>query len=299
MPSYKANFNYFDKINTPDKAYWLGFIWADGYIAKRVRTQPSGHVRIEYNLKLALQESDASHIQKFLDCIESNYPVHFYKSKGFNREPYVEARTFITNLHLGYLLYEKYGIIPRRFNISLVLEILPKEYEKYFILGVFDADGSFTTYQGDYGKKMTAIFGGSEMLLRFIERHFIKQGIIEPIERKVAQRHQGKDGTWRTLNFSGVPQVSRILNYLYKDSPIYLERKYNKYLTINNLREKPIVLEGELSPVAKRVVCDGIEYISIKQCAEFYGVYPGNMRQWLRGERKMPQKFVSLGLSYL
>lgn len=29
MPSYKANFNYFDKIDTPDKAYWLGFIWAD------------------------------------------------------------------------------------------------------------------------------------------------------------------------------------------------------------------------------------------------------------------------------
>ena len=54
MPSYKANFNYFDKIDTPDKAYWLGFIWADGYIAKRERKQPNGCVRIEYNLKLAL-----------------------------------------------------------------------------------------------------------------------------------------------------------------------------------------------------------------------------------------------------
>ena len=52
MPSYKANFNYFDKIDTPDKAYWLGFIWADGYIAKRERKQPNGCVRIEYNLKL-------------------------------------------------------------------------------------------------------------------------------------------------------------------------------------------------------------------------------------------------------
>ena len=72
MPSYKANFNYFDKIDTPDKAYWLGFIWADGYIAKRERKQPNGCVRIEYNLKLELQESDASHVQKFLDCIESN-----------------------------------------------------------------------------------------------------------------------------------------------------------------------------------------------------------------------------------
>ena len=55
MPNYKANFNYFDKIDSPDKAYWLGFIWADGYIAKRTRTQ-NGHTRIEYNLKLAIKE---------------------------------------------------------------------------------------------------------------------------------------------------------------------------------------------------------------------------------------------------
>ena len=34
---YTADFHYFDNIDTPEKAYWLGFIWADGYIAKRNR----------------------------------------------------------------------------------------------------------------------------------------------------------------------------------------------------------------------------------------------------------------------
>ena len=237
MPSYKANFNYFDKIDAPDKAYWLGFIWADGYIAKRVRPQSSGHERIEYNLKLALQDNDASHIQKFLDCIESNYPVHFYKSKGFNKEPRLEARAFITNLHMCSLLYENYGLIPRRSDVSLVLKQLPKEYKRFFILGVFDADGSFTTYHGDYGDKMNVIFGGSESLLRFIEKHLEDNNVTEKAntisgQRRLSQRHKDKDGTWRCLNYSGKRQCMKIINYLYKDSPIYLDRKYQKYLDI-------------------------------------------------------------------
>lgn len=237
MPSYKANFNYFDKIDTPDKAYWLGFIWADGYIAKRERKQPNGCVRIEYNLKLELQESDASHVQKFLDCIESNYPVHFYQSNGFNKEPRLEARAFVTNLHLCSLLYEEYGIVPRRHDISLVIKAIPKEYEKYFILGVFDADGSFVAYQGAYGQKMNITFGGSESLLHFIESHLTTNEIILKADtgsgqRKLHQRHEGKDGTWRTLNFAGKQQCMKIINYLYKDSPIYLDRKYQKYLDL-------------------------------------------------------------------
>lgn len=234
MP-YKANFNYFDKIDTPDKAYWLGFIWSDGYIAKRIRPVSNDRVRIEYNLKLAIKDIDAGHIQKFLDCLESDYVVHFYKTKGFDRinETY-EARAFITNVHMCSLLYEEYGIVPRRHDISNILDILPKELERYFILGCFDADGSFTTYQGAYGEKMNVIFGGSVELLDFIQNHLVENGVVlqaktESGKRKYAIRHEGKDGTWRTLSFAGKQQGMKIVNYLYKDSPIYLDRKYQKY----------------------------------------------------------------------
>ena len=32
---YKRNENYFSYIDTPEKAYWLGFIYADGFITKK------------------------------------------------------------------------------------------------------------------------------------------------------------------------------------------------------------------------------------------------------------------------
>ena len=233
---YTANFNYFDSINTPEKAYWLGFIWADGYIAKRERVDKKGRTRTEYNLKISLKDTDSGHLQKFIDCIEGNYPILFYKNKGFG-QTMTECRVFITNKHLGEVLYENYGIIPGRFNASKVLKVLPKELEKYFILGLFDGDGSFSAYSGSYGKKLNVGFGGSEQLLTFIEQHLTRKNVIKPClndskSRKISQRHKNADGSWRQLKFAGKVQGMNILNYLYKNSPIYLDRKYQKYLDL-------------------------------------------------------------------
>lgn len=212
----------------------MGFIWADGYIAKRERTQENGNTRLEYNLKLAIKDSDSEHIQKFLNDLDSNYPVHIYKSTGFDKNDNAyEARAFITNREMCSFLYEELGIVPRRHDASKLIAHIPSDLHRYFILGLFDADGSLCSYQGDYGKKLNVSFGGSISLLRFIENHLIENQIVDKYRngRQMGQRHEGRDGTWLALNFSGVPQCMKILNYLY-DSPIYLDRKYQKYLAI-------------------------------------------------------------------
>lgn len=192
-------------------------------------------MRLEYNLKLALKDIDYNHVQKFLDDIKSNYPVHIYNTSGFNTSCETkEARAFVTNAHMCKFLYEDLGLIPRRYDASKMIDHIPKEFHKYFILGLFDADGSFSAYQNDeYGKKLNVAFGGSESLLRFIEQHLIENNIVEPYKngRQLDQRHKDKDGTWLSLKFAGKIQGMKILNYLY-DSPIYLYRKYIKYLQI-------------------------------------------------------------------
>lgn len=50
---------------------------------------------------------------------------------------------------------------------------------------------------------------------------------------------------------------------------------------------------------AKPVICDGIEYNSIQDCADYYNIPFGVMCAWLRGEKSMPYKFVLMNLAYV
>lgn len=49
---------------------------------------------------------------------------------------------------------------------------------------------------------------------------------------------------------------------------------------------------------ARKVICDNIVFGCIKECAIFYEVNPKTMQNWMCGHRKMPEKFVKLGLRY-
>lgn len=48
---------------------------------------------------------------------------------------------------------------------------------------------------------------------------------------------------------------------------------------------------------SKKVICDGIIYNSIKECANSYNIKPNTMQQWLYKRNKMPENFKKLGLN--
>lgn len=54
---YHYNKEYFKQIDTPEKAYWLGFIAADGNVRKDLLK-----LRIELNIR------DYHHLEKFREC---------------------------------------------------------------------------------------------------------------------------------------------------------------------------------------------------------------------------------------
>ena len=232
---YTFNSHYFDVIDTDEKAYWLGFLWSDGYVCKRNRNGNDA-----YELNVRLMESDSSHLEKLKKCLDSSHEIKFVKGHSRFIENYTYSKLYISNKHLCSTLYETYGIIPNRYDISKILKHLPKEYEKSFILGVLDADGSFSKYtshsenkNADYIKYRVS-FGGSEMLLRFIESHLYERRLIENKNHMLYKRHKddGKDGHFLSLDFTGRIQCNNILNYLYDNQNMYLDRKYEKYKNI-------------------------------------------------------------------
>ena len=59
------NYNYFDVIDTENKAYWLGFIFADGCITTPYRVNKDGSIKNGiYRIEVSLKEDDKEHLDK-------------------------------------------------------------------------------------------------------------------------------------------------------------------------------------------------------------------------------------------
>lgn len=232
-PTPCFNEHFFDVIDNEKKAYWIGFIWCDGYMAIRNRC---GRKSTSYEFKLTLKEDDYRHLEKFNQDLDGNYKVNYYNmSSGFVSGS-KEARLLITNQHFGKTLVEKYGLIPNRSDCSKIMQNIPEYLMPHFIRGVIEADGSFCKYritEKGYGvDKYHISIGTNEDILRMIEKHLMDNRIINVSERKLNQRHEGGDGAYRTLEISGKTQCLNILNYIYQGANIYLDRKYERYLDI-------------------------------------------------------------------
>lgn len=57
-------------------------------------------------------------------------------------------------------------------------------------------------------------------------------------------------------------------------------------------------VSGGNNPKAKKVVCDGVIFNCVRECAEHYNIKPRTMNSWF-SNRPMPQKFINMGLSYI
>lgn len=227
------NQHKFDMIDTEEKAYWLGFLWGDGCCQFRVRKNGSE----EWSLKLDLKESDLSHIEKFRDFMESTHPIAKYKTKGYKGTSIYRLRFNCS--HLGSLLWSHYGLKPNRESFDL--QLIPKELWRHFIRGLLDSDGTIVISNVNESRgysytRTNLSIGGSHANLVTIGEYFKELGLSSnlPIVR---QRHKGRDGTYRTISYCGNNRCGSILDFLYKDSTVYLDRKYKKYLEVKSLNK--------------------------------------------------------------
>ena len=68
---YSYDSNFFEKIDSEAKAYWLGFLYADGYIHRNYK---NGKIK-SMSLELSLKSEDRAHLENFLRDIRSNVPI--------------------------------------------------------------------------------------------------------------------------------------------------------------------------------------------------------------------------------
>jgi transposase-like protein len=189
--------DYFDVIDTEDKAYWLGWIMADGNVSI---------TNGQYSLKLHISLEDRVLIDSFLEFIGStNKPRINTKNNKGGLAYYVS----LTSVHMVKRLIEL-GVVPRKSGKEIIPDDVPKELRKHFIRGYFDGDG--ITCVTD--KNLRSGFIGSKQILEQIQKELNVSYVIFNASNSKAYYFTG-----------GIQFSKKLYEYMYKDANLWLERK--------------------------------------------------------------------------
>ncbi len=137
---YHYKHDYFSSIDSQDKAYWIGFIHADGFI----RNTKNKYNSSEKYLSFQLARKDKSHLQKFIDAIQSDIPIKDGQT-NLNGKIFLNSSIRIRNVHIVNDLINL-GFSPGNKLNNNVIPNIPKQYVRDFIRGLFDGDGCISPY---------------------------------------------------------------------------------------------------------------------------------------------------------
>lgn len=226
---YALNESYFDIIDTEEKAYFLGFICADGYLDTEWK-----------RLKLLVQTRDIDILEKFRKSIGSNTRILSYVRQSrfpYGKREFNHSHVEFCSSKLIKSLTDK-GLCGRKSDNlrSSIANYVPEGLMRHFLRGYFDGDGNIL-----FGKKYSSgvkylvqIAGNLEFLQNTFGKYF-------PTVNKYYKYKNSKQ-TW-AYKVSSKNKVLSFLKYIYDDCTVYLDRKYEIY---KHAHIKPIELLGTL-----------------------------------------------------
>lgn len=229
VPNKKEhNSSYFKNIDSEVKAYILGYLVADGSIEESTRKdRPSKLIRLRFG---CISEDDEI-IKLIQKEIAPNNNLRYYKPKKDTCKQTTILQ--ICDKELINDLKVLYNIQPRKTYLSnFEFPKIPKEFERDFIRGYIDGDGSF-------GRHHFSMICNSEIFAIQIRDRFLKA--IPELKSYIYKENRKTTDYW-SLHFSMNLKVApKIYNYLYKDATVFLKRKEQILNTVLNTVDKRTV----------------------------------------------------------
>lgn len=205
--------DFFETIDTEEKAYWLGFMFADGYIINN----ENKYGEDQFGLSVAADSADV--IEKFKISLKATNPIR-YDTSGKKLGKQVLHKLVLTSQKTVNDLIDK-GCYK---NKTLILEPpkhIPNDLIRHFLRGFFDGDGSLTRHQR---KNSTHI----QFTVDFTTTKPVAEWIKSILGYGAVSKEQRREYTWY-WKLSGNQQVIHFYHYLYDDATIWMDRKYNKF----------------------------------------------------------------------
>ena len=236
MRKYKLNENYFDKIDSRNKAYILGFLYADG-----------NNMPDKYTVSMSLQEQDKDILERIREQVGSERQLEYldYSNKhDFGYHYKNQYRLLFFSRHMCDSL-SKIGMVKNK-SLTLTFPIISRQYLSSFVRGFFDGDGSFFYRWNQNGTASgTVSITSTKDFCESIERMIYEElGIHGTISE--ASNH---NGITKVLVYSAT-KTRQLLDWMYQDAELFLQRKYDRYINAYYIKDYSISCQRKLTTCA-------------------------------------------------
>lgn len=209
---YNVNHEYFKVIDSEDKAYWLGFLYADGCVRK---TKTGSQVALKLSIK------DENHLLKFKNSINSEHRVLYHINKTKTKKGNDSfSENCIIRINSNELVTDliNQGCHPKK-TFTIDAPNIEEKYIRHFLRGYYDGDGNFF-YSEQTKMSVVTIVCASKKFRTFIIKTLSELPNIGKI-------HEDKDKF--TIKIVNVLGIMEFLSYIYDESKIELKRKKEYY----------------------------------------------------------------------
>lgn len=220
---YTLDESYFDKIDSQEKAYILGFLYADGYVGDENTN----------NIIVSVAEQDVDVLEKIVENIKFTGKLRVRNS--YKSSYKTSQRHFVLNFSSKQMAcsLRELGFNCIKRNRVSQLPNIEDFLIRHFIRGFFDGDGSFSFSSNRSAHTLST---GEVKEYIYIKpsfnivgpTNFMKE-LAEVLPGSYHFKQSGIDNLVYIMN-SSKKDIVDIYDYLYTDSTIYIKRKHDKFL---------------------------------------------------------------------
>ncbi len=222
---YSINSNYFNNIDEPEKAYWLGWLLSDGNVLEK-----------NNRIALSLQIGDIEILHKFKASLQAENPVTI---RSPNAASFINGRLIKTGpmCHFSFGNEQikkdlaRYGMLPRK-SLTLKFPKIDEQLIPAFLRGFIEGDGYLSISTWKHGPIRFSL--GLVSTKEFIDdaaTHFSRLGLDLSIYQDKYFSNRNLN-VWRASSSKNM-DIVKCLDIIYKNHlGFFLSRKYNKYLAM-------------------------------------------------------------------
>ena len=272
---YTFNEHWLDELDCSEKFYFLGFFAADGCNFKK-----------QNEVKIKLQKGDLELLEKFKKLLESDRPIYeVYDKPNGSRKGSYSSNFRLTSKYFCSRL-EELGLPERKTYCLHFPDYIPEKYLRDYVRRIFDGDGSITINR--VGKERGASdIAGHPCFLKELKTVIENTLSINIVFYQISE-------TCAHLKINRQEDIKLFMDWMYKESSLYLERKFQIYQEFLSLRDYSVETKGQkqrrIESQENEIINAYLSCVNNKEICEKYKISNNTLYRILQRNNIIPFK---------